>query len=183
MGINNELTVFPAVAPTNENFLATHRFRILLQRAPNVTFFCQEANLPGISMGNWAQPTPFTDVPVPGDKIQYEDFTISFAVDEDMNNYKEVANWITSIGFPRDFRQYDRKNRSAISLIIMDSNNEPAHVVTFSDAFPVSLSGIQFNTKADDATPAYASATFKYAFWSMEQEDVNADPGRATLPT
>src|SRR4051812_15476237 len=114
--------------PQNINFLATHRFRVVLNRAPNVTYFVQEANLPGINMGNATQPTPFVDLPVPGDKLKFEDFTITFPVDEDMRNYKEIASWLVGLGFPKQYGQfkelYDSFEgpRSDISLMILDSD-------------------------------------------------------------
>jgi hypothetical protein len=167
--------------PQNVNFLNNHRFRVLIQRTPNVNYFCQETNLPGISMGNAIQPTPFSNLPIPGDKINWEDLTISFAVDEDMKNYKEIGKWIIGLGFPKEYGQYvdledtTQGTRSDITLFVLDSNSQPAHTVKFHDAFPVSLSGILFTTKTGDTQLVFASATFKYSFYELDEMNVDSD--------
>ena len=142
--------------PTDLNFLATHRFRVVLWRAPAIQYFCQETNLPGMAMGSASQPTPFVDIPHPGDKIVFEDFVMTFPVDENMQNYREIATWIIGLGFPRQYGQYAEIAQSKIGiksdigLIILDSNFQPNHTVIFHDAFPTALSGINFDTKVTD---------------------------------
>ena len=164
--------------PTDINFLITNRFRVILRRAPNMVYFVQSCNLPGFSMGNASQPTPFVNMPVPGDKIEYQDFWMMFSVDEEMKNYREIANWIVGLGFPRQFGQYAELNNSIdsivadISLFILDSDHQPQHIVYFYNAFPVSLTDITFDTKAQDTVIPMVTATFKYSYWQLD--DVNA---------
>lgn len=170
--------------PVNINFLATHRFRVALWRSPSVEYFVQECNLPGMGMGTASQPTPFTDIPHPGDKIQFEDFTMVFPVDEDMRNYKEIATWILANGFPRDYGQFaEIRNakliKSNISVIVLGAQQEPVHSIVIYDAFPVSISGIQFDTKVSDTMIPLCSATFKYTFFQID-EDTNNPSG---IPT
>jgi hypothetical protein len=171
--------------PTDINFLNTHRFRVILRRCPNVVYWVQECNLPAMGMGNAVQPTPFVDVPRPGDKIRYEDFTMSFPVDQDMMNYREIGDWMVGLGFPQEFGQYaDLKSSydgiySDIWLLILDSDNNVAHTVKFIGAFPTYLSQIQFTTTVSDTIIPMVSATFKYAYWSLD--DVNAGSSTVTL--
>jgi len=170
--------------PENINFLATHRFRVLIQRTPSVQYFCQEANLSGLSMGNASQPTPFTDIPHPGDKINFEDFSMTFPVDEDMQNYKEIANWIVGLGFSKQYGQFKDLTdnwagvRSDITLLVLDSNQKAKHTIIYRDAFPTALSGIQFNTKTSDTNIPLATANFKYVYY--EFGEVNADTDTLT---
>lgn len=171
--------------PTNINFLNTHRFRVVLQRCPNLVYWAQEANLPAMGMGNAVQPTPFVDIPRPGDKIRYEDFVMTFPVDEDMKNYREIGDWIVGLGFPQEFGQYaDLKTSIAgiysdIYLMILDSDHNVQHQVKFVGAFPVYLSEIQFKTTVNDTEIPIVSATFKYEYWEMD--DVNVGSNTPTL--
>jgi hypothetical protein len=174
--------------PDNINFLNTHRFRLVLKRCPSLMYFVQECNLPAIQTGNATQPTPFTDIPVYSHKIEYSDLVVSFPVDEDLTNYKELANWMTGIAFPREFGQFadmvnehlsmDDAVHEDISLMILDSAHQPMHVVNFRHAFPVSLSEIHFDTKADDTVIPIVTVTFKYAWW--EFDEVNIDTPTTT---
>ena len=49
-------------------------------------------------------------IPFPGDKVTYQDLAISFLVDENLNNYKEIHDWIIGLGFTTEsytiFRLY-----------------------------------------------------------------------------
>ena len=69
-------------------------------------FFVQTANVPGISLGEAVIPTPYKDIPYVGDKVTYESLTIQFIVDEHLENYIEMHNWMIGIGFPKSRQQF-----------------------------------------------------------------------------
>ena len=41
-----------------------------------------------------------------GDKIEYEDLSVTFLVDEYLENYIELHNWLKGIGFPENRQQF-----------------------------------------------------------------------------
>ena len=92
--------------PKNINFLLPHRFRVNVRRLPNVVYYCQEVNIPGLSTGSAMQPTPFANVQLPGNKLTFEDLTITFSIDEDMQNYREIQRWIRGTSMPYSFDQF-----------------------------------------------------------------------------
>jgi len=161
--------------PSNLNFLATHRFRLVIWRAPTVQYFTQEANLPGMAMGNATQASPFVDIPQQGDKIRYEDFTMTFPVDMNMRNYKEIATWIVALGFPSSYGQFAQIDQSQIgiksniNLIILDAQQNPQHNIIIHDAFPYAISGINFDTKATDTQIPLVTCSFKYTSWEFDE--------------
>ena len=63
-------------------------------------------NIPGISLGSDEQATPLLDLPYPGDKLTYENLTMTFLVDENLENYREVHGWLVGLGFPRDHTEF-----------------------------------------------------------------------------
>ncbi len=85
---------------SNRNFLAPTGFKFTLARTPKVDFLAQAANIPEIGMGVAIQSSYLKDRAVPGDKIQYGDFVLRFIVDEDLENYMEIHNWIRGLGYP-----------------------------------------------------------------------------------
>lgn len=166
----------------NKSFLSPTGFKFSLAKKPKIDFFCDTASIPGINLGVAIQPTYLKNIPVPGDVLSYDDLTINFNVDEDMENYLEVHNWLTQFGFPRDLGQYqqllDEDENSAgkqtaisgmsdASLIIYNSNYVPNVKVNFQDLFPVSLSAIQFETKVNDIQYVTAQAVFKYTLYEI----------------
>ena len=56
--------------PQNTNFLQPSKFILTFGRLPTVQYFCQNANLPGVSVGSTPYATPLIDVPIPGSKLK-----------------------------------------------------------------------------------------------------------------
>ena len=151
--------------PTNLNQLNVVSFETNFLRIPGVNYFCQRVNIPGISLSNTIQSTPFANIPIEGDMLEFEDLTISFIVDEDMQNYLELYNWLHSLGFPERYSQYDNqtsKIKSDVNIIIHTNKSNPNYNVVFKDVFPVSLGVVNFDTSNTGLEPVVVDATFKY---------------------
>ena len=111
----------------NRNFLSPTGFKFVLNRARKVSFLGNEANIPGLTLGVAEQPTYLgRDIPYPGDKVQFEDFNLRFLVDENLENYLEISNWIRAVGYAEtlqdafDFQNSNTKleqpNRSQLNF-------------------------------------------------------------------
>ena len=92
--------------PAKLDYASPIQFRFKMTKLPKVEFFVQTANIPGISLGTATAVTPLYDYPIPGDKINYQTLDISFLVDENLNNYKELHDWISGLGFPKNHQQF-----------------------------------------------------------------------------
>ena len=92
--------------PTKLDYASPTQFKFSVIKLPKVEYFCTAANIPGISLGNTSQPTPLKDIPIPGDKLDYDNLNISFLVDENLENYREIHGWLTGLGFPKDTSQF-----------------------------------------------------------------------------
>ena len=66
--------------PTVLDYATPTQFRITFNRIPTVTWFCTEANIPGISLGEAQFPTPMADMVLSGDKLTFETMTMGFIV-------------------------------------------------------------------------------------------------------
>ena len=86
--------------PTVFDYSQTNQFRIFLPIFPTTEWFVISANIPGVSLGQATQATPYTDMPIVGDKIVFDSFDMTFIVDEQLKNYMEMYNWVKNIGFP-----------------------------------------------------------------------------------
>ena len=164
----------------NRNFLSPTGFQFNLARAPKVDFFSNSARIPGITLGEINVGNYLKSVPVPGDQVQFEDLTLSFLVDESLENYLEIHNWIYGLGYPKSVDQFkqivlDRntvdidnlKQFSDGTLSILNSNFNPMAYVRFTDMFPVSLSTLEFTAQENDYTYFTATVTFKYLLYEI----------------
>ena len=92
--------------PDKLDYASPVQFRFKILKIPNVEFFVQSVNIPGITLGEATQTTPLKDIPIPGDKLDYDNLTIQFLVDENLENYREIHGWLTGLGFPKDHEQF-----------------------------------------------------------------------------
>lgn len=163
--------------PENKNFLSPLNFRFQLKKAPHVNFFIQKVNIPSINLISPEPNNPFVKTPIPGEHLNYGDLDITFKVDEDLQNYLEIHNWIKGLGKPQNFDQYkelqDKPSYtgegiySDISIILMSSSKTPNYEITYTDCFPTSLSGIIFSTTENDVNYVEANVKFKYTYFEI----------------
>ena len=156
------------------NYLNAVSFETNFNRIPNVSFTCQAVSIPSLALGITNYASFFSDLPIEGDKINFEQLSISFIVSEDFSNYLEVYDWITTIGFPENFEQFSLKDslaqstgvdtlRSDMSVIVNTNKSNPSYNILFKDAFPTSLGNIDFNASAASIDPIVVNATFAFA--------------------
>ena len=159
------------VQPNEINQLNVVSFETNFTRLPNVNFFCQRINIPSIGLGLASQATPFSDIPVLGDKLLFEQLTLNFIVSEDLSNYLEIYNWLISIGFLENDTQFNLNNsnveptenlRSDMNIIINTNKSNPNYSITFRDAFPVSLGSIELDAAATSLEPIILDVSFAY---------------------
>ena len=182
--------------PTALDYSSPTQFRFLINQLPKVQYFTTEANLPGITLGEGQFNTPLKDIELLGDKLTYEDLTITFIVDENLENYIEMHTWLTGIGFPKDRKQFSefRSTTSNMSvktrgesndigdvrastpelamtsdsvLTILTNKNNPVVECRFRDVFPTSLSGLTYSQNQSDVEYLTASVTFKYTIYEI----------------
>ena len=90
----------------NRNFLSPIGFQFVLGKTPKVDFFCTNTRIPELSLGLARQPTYLKDLDIPGEKLTFGDLTLRFLVDENMENYMAIHNWLTGLGFPETTQDY-----------------------------------------------------------------------------
>ena len=183
MADTSQPTVFDYASPTT--------WRIRFARIPKVEWFCTNVNLPGITLGEAQYPTPMTDIGLTGDKLTFETLSITFLVDEELQNYRQLWDWMVGIGFPKNHSQFSNALTGGTSpttvsptekgttpsekplydeatLIIYNSKNIAKLQVKFKDMFPTSLSGLAYAQDATDIDYFRADATFRFLYYEFE---------------
>lgn len=168
----------------NRNYLSPLGFKFSLAKYPKIDFLSNTAQIPGINLGVAMEGTWLKDIPIPGDKLTYDDFSLSFFVDENLENYLVVHNWMRGLGYPESLIEYqnllnqDEENpgrqtaNSGLSdgtLTIYNSNYNPIAQVLFKGLFPVSLSTIKFDAKEQDVNYVLAQVDFKYTIYDIKK--------------
>ena len=168
--------------PNELDYLRPNAFKFQIHNIPNVSYFCQAANIPEINLPPAQQPTPLVDIPHPGDKLEFGVLMIRFLIQEDMKNYQELYDWLIGLGFPANHKQYSEYGKtqeyrfpdidptkqaalgqfSDASLFLLDSNNNLQTEFQFRDAFPISLQGLDFEIASGQTDYMVGVAMFRY---------------------
>jgi hypothetical protein len=171
-----------ASLPENINPLSPIGFRLSIQKLPTVSYFCQEATIPDVTLGAIPFATPLSMIQVPDDILTYGDLVVNFLVDENMTNYKALYNWMKGLGFPSDHIEYSdfiatdaqlgksefAKNYSDGSLSVLSSANNVVQTIKFIDLYPMSLGSLQFGSNQSDVQYLVGNATFRYTYYEFE---------------
>ena len=167
----------------NRNFLAPVGFKFTLAKYPKVDFFSNSARIPELSLGTAIQSSYLKDIDIPGEKLTYGDLTIRFLVDENMENYMAVHNWLKGIGFPetpQQFKDQITDNEGIIdeklvfsdgSLHILNSNFQDVAIVKFQDLFPVGLTSLEFDATETDINYFTAEVSMRYTVYNIFDKD------------
>ena len=168
----------------NRNFLSPVGFRFSLSKAPKVSFFSNSAQLPGLYISPASQPTYLKDIPQVGDKMEFQDFSLRFLIDEDLENYMQIQNWMRGIAFPDnlgeiydlwsghgDFSDADPRNPDNLTsdgtLQVLNSSQNSQFMVKFNDLWPTDLTTLQFDATPGDIDYFTAEVTFKYTIYEI----------------
>ena len=163
----------------NRNFLSGVAFKFNLAKFPKVDFFSNSARIPELNLELAQQASYLKNIDVPGERLTFGDFTLRFLVDENMENYLAVYNWLKGLGFPESGKQFteiitdsdgQRDPKEAFcdgTLSILNSNYREVAKVKFNDLFPISITSLDFDATNTDVQYFTAEATFKYTVYNI----------------
>ena len=166
--------------PDTFDYAQSSQFLVTLGNFPLAQYFCTTLTLPGVSVGRIDTGTSLANIPMVGDLMTFEDFTMTFMVDETLANYREIFNWLVNIGAPSNHTQFNKLSRadgvdmtgdrnlySEIQISILSNKNNPVVRTTLHDAFPLSLSGLTYTTQETDAVYLTADVSFAYSYYEF----------------
>ena len=182
--------------PTKLDYASPTQFKFSINQLPKVEFFTVSANIPDLTLADVVITTPFKPIPVLGQNLTYGNLNITFIVDEFLENYRELHEWLTGIGFPKDRKQFSEfrsntANRGTASptpvadvgkvgksipdasmfsdatLTILSNKNNPIVEVRFANMYPVSLGALEFTQQAGDVEYLTVQADFTYQIYEI----------------
>mgnify|MGYP003666531888 FL=1 len=183
--------------PDKLDYASPTQFRFGIHQLPKVEFFSTAATIPALALSDVIVPTPFKSIPMMGDQLTYDNLAISFIVDEYLENYLSIHEWMTAIGFPKNRTQFSQfksntsntpstasspsrdigdvqKPTSAnalfsdATLTVLSNKNNPIVNVFFRDLYPIAMTGLSYNQAATDVEYLTAEITFAYQLYEIE---------------
>jgi hypothetical protein len=171
----------------NKSILNRNNFKLLIEKVPTVEYYVKSVNIPGMSFTETTAAAGIgLDAFFPGDKVEFQTLDVTFLVDEDLENFKEVYEWmnaIVPIKDPTDFSAYvdtiqtndgrlsaienDLNQYSDITLVTNTNKNLPNKYFKFKDAFPISLGALELESGAD-GEPVTCQVQFRFTYYDIE---------------
>ena len=187
--------------PTDFDYSQSNQFKVYIPIFPKTEWFVVSCNVPGVTMGQGVVPTPLVDIPIVGEKLTYDQFSMTFIVDEKLQNFMEIHNWLVNMAPPQNTNQFmattsnyviptgqttkaypadntdsqtitgstsDRQLYCDITLFILSSKINPVATVVMRDAFPTSISSLDYSSQDTDTNYVQCNVSFAFPFYTIQ---------------
>lgn len=177
--LNPSITVDTTTATSglnNVNYLQPNAFKLTIDHKhfQNLEFFAQTILHPALSANPVELPYKrVSTIPFAGDKLTFGELTAMIIVDENMNSYTEMYNWLQ-----RSIEQEERVpslRTSAkpplyadITVSILSSHNNKTRQIRYIDSIPVGLGDMTLESTSGDVTFITFPATFRFSYFEFK---------------
>ena len=162
----------------NTNALQPTQFKVTIDRVnyPNLQFFAQQVSHPGMGLPNTDTPIPrLQSLAFAGDALTFGELSMIILLDEDMQSYQEMYNWMTRLvqtnyvpASKRDNTAEVVPDHSDITVSILTSKNNKNLNIRYKDCVPTSVGEIQFEATQDASTYLNFPVSFKFNYFVFD---------------
>lgn len=159
--------------PSNLSNLTPNKFSLTINRIDNVIYESQQVILPGLDLNQTITDTPLGKINHSGTKIEFGQFSITFKLDEDMNNYNQMLSWFFDMAEPGELTNRKRERSDLTSdgiLSVYKNTNTPNFRIKFEDLIPQSISEISFDVTDTDAEFLTCDVVFNLRRFSIDKQ-------------
>ena len=181
--------------PTKLDYASPTQFKFGIHQLPKVEYFVTACTLPSITLDTTELASPYKNIPITGDKLTYGPLEVTFIVDEYLENYSSLHNWITGIGFPQNREQFSKfrdvtSNTPAVAsskptsdtvgsatpdramysdgyLMVLSNKNNPIVQIDFQDMFPTDLGSLSYDQGGTDSEIFTMTVSFNYNIFTL----------------
>jgi hypothetical protein len=111
---------------------------------------------------------------IPATNYYFDDLQVSFLVNANMENWREIYVWLRGIGNMVDDNTnlpYSPSNPEGVfsdaTLLITNGTYSPILQVNFKYVFPKSLGGINFSSQNVSTEPITCNVNFAYSYYTV----------------
>jgi len=164
---------------SNPNLLSNVSFNMAIAKFPNVDFYVQSVTLPGVTLSEIQVPTgpfrvPYKEV---SGSAQFEPLSVTFMIDEDMNNYFELWNWVQIVAGinTQAYQELVSSDpmkagiKTDILLNVMTSHRNNNIEFKFIDAFPSGVEAVTFDFRSPSVDYQPMTVSFTYSHFEFKR--------------
>lgn len=154
--------------PNTTNLVQPSKYLVSFPEISDTMYFCQKANIPGVTLGMAVQATPNLDIFHSGTKIEYNTFDITFLVNEDLASWTTIYKWMDDLSSVTNNYERRRASKKVAIFTVMSNLNNPKFRIRLNNIFPISLGDLEFDTTMSAEEHITSSASFKYDSFDIE---------------
>lgn len=146
-------------ACTDNNLLPSNAFKVLIGGSleyPRLNLLAVGLTFPGISNAEVSSPYRNREGYVPSETLVYEPLSIRFMCDERLELYDELFGWMKANTRTNNHQVDD------ITINLLTSHNNISREVRCTDAFPTSISSVDFDAQSSEVTFATFDVSFRF---------------------
>lgn len=152
------------------NNLQSNGFSMTINRLPQTMFRVTECDIPSINVPAPEAGSPGSTQYFPGSATEFDSLTIQFFVDENLENYQELFNWITQQRYASHYNPISDKEVKLVSdgsIVVMNNSSTPNKVFSFKNLFPITLGALHFDTSTSEPQPVMCEAVFRFSYFEL----------------
>jgi hypothetical protein len=163
---------------SNINLFQPTGFKVIIDRKnyANLEFFVQAVSHPGAT--NPSVETAYkrvAGVPMPGNQMQYGELTMDVLLDEDLNSYIEMYNWMLKLVNNEQVQQRDnfrgtrtdQPTYADIQVTALTSHNNKNKAFKYVDCIPVAIGDIRFEAQNQSVEYVTFPASFRFSYFDI----------------
>jgi hypothetical protein len=150
-------------------------YTLVLERIKGVTYGLQTCELPAITLSERTISTaPMLDYQTPGEKLIFDKLNISFIVDDNLDNYMEIVDWLWECVNPNKgaSRVTERELTSDAMLTVYNKHKVAVRHFRFHDAYPAMLGPLMFSNAGQTNNHITCTLTMSYSHYHNEESTV-----------
>lgn len=148
------------------NLARENKYQFFMQDLPILSNLVQSIDIEALALNEVPVNTPYLDIPKQGEKIVYGNFDVMYLVDENMDAYTEVYNYMNAMCGVYSIREERREFDFQASVLVYDNSlSKIVRTIKFEDCFPILLGNLAFDNTGSD--PKQSSVTFTYSSFSI----------------
>jgi len=158
----------------NDNFLQETKFSVTIQGLPYLSYFSNSLTIPGVSTSSAQLSTPYSDIKLGGDKLEYDYLSFTFLLDEDLRVWEESYKWLCGVTYPHDATEYANQSKAGVyhdAIVAFNTNNNLENIrFQFKNCSPVSLSGIDMTFTGNAMNVLTSQMVLAYDNFTIERK-------------
>jgi len=158
----------PLEEPIQTNILKGYQFKFDIELFPHVTYHMRDCQLPSVTTDQPMFATPRRDIILPGSKLTFDPLTLTFLVDDDLLNWREIYYWLIKSTFQK------HKFQDLFSdgvLHILNGDLTPKTSVKFMNCHPTMIGDLTFDSGSSEPESMLGIVTLEYDYFIFAGDD------------